>query len=174
MHLTCITHDLLITKFGAFGFDKKSIAFISANFKNRKHKTKVGSAFSAFLNIFSGVPQRLILFYINDNLDYASYAENKNFDRRFNFAEAIDILKRDIQKTFAWFKQNGFIANSGKSSSWSAELLGIVIDSDLTFHEHITKLFSQGNQKTNALTKVSNYMSEDKRIVIMNSYFITI
>ena len=38
--------DLLIDKSGVFGFNEKSPAFISAYLKNRKQRTKVGSAFS--------------------------------------------------------------------------------------------------------------------------------
>ena len=52
------------------------------------------------------------------------------------------------------------------SSSQSAELLGIIIDSKLTFHELHAQLCSQTNKKLNALTRVSNYRSTDK----MNSY----
>ena len=43
----------------------------------------------------------------------------------------------------------------------------------LKFHEHITHLRSKVNQNLNALTKVSNYISIDKRKLIMNSYIIS-
>ena len=52
----CIPHQLLIAKLSAYGFDMKSIAFISAYIKNRKQKTKIGSTFSECLNILFGVP----------------------------------------------------------------------------------------------------------------------
>ena len=35
----CLPHQLLIAKLSAYGFDMKSIAFISAYLKNRKRKT---------------------------------------------------------------------------------------------------------------------------------------
>ena len=85
----CIPHDLLIAKLVAFGFDRKSLAFILAYLKNRKQKTNIGSAFSDFLNILYGVSQRSILgrrlfiifiadlIYINNNFDYAIYAGDK-------------------------------------------------------------------------------------------------
>ena len=38
----CILHQLLIAKLSAYGFDMKSIAFISVYLKNRKQKTKLG------------------------------------------------------------------------------------------------------------------------------------
>ena len=57
----CISHELLIAKLNAYRFDVKSLKFILAYFTNRKQKTKIGSSFSDFLNIFFGVPQGSIL-----------------------------------------------------------------------------------------------------------------
>ena len=57
----CIPHGLLIAKLNAFGFDKKSLSFISVYLCNRKQKAKVGSEFSDFLNILFRVPQGSIL-----------------------------------------------------------------------------------------------------------------
>ena len=123
---SCSSHDLLIAKLGAFNFDKKSLAFISAYLKYGKQRTKVGPAFSDFLNIPYGVSQGSIvslllfvifiadLFYINDNLYYAGYAGDTILSG-FNFAEGINCLGPNIQKVFAWFGQNGMMANSGIS-----------------------------------------------------------
>ena len=66
----------------------KSIAFISAYLKNRKQKIKIKSTFHGCLNILFAVPQRSILvpllflilvaglFYLNYDLDIASYADD--------------------------------------------------------------------------------------------------
>ena len=57
----CIPHGLLIAKLNAFGFDKKSLSFISTYLYNRKQQTKVGSEYSDFLNMLFGVPKGSIL-----------------------------------------------------------------------------------------------------------------
>ena len=83
-----ILHKLPIAKLSAYGFDMKSIAFIFAYLKNRKHERKNGSTFSECLNILFGVPHGSILgpllflifianlFYLNYDLDFASYADD--------------------------------------------------------------------------------------------------
>ena len=51
-----------------------------------------------------------------------------------------------------------------KASS-SEELLGIKIDSNLTFHDHIISSCSKANKKLSALSKVSKYMGiNEKRV----------
>ena len=84
---------------------------------------------------------------------------------------------------------NGFKANPGKfhfllsplvdrpikilESSVKARkeevLLGVRIDSDLSFKEHVTGICSKANQKLYALTRVSKYMSLQKRRFLMKS-----
>ena len=91
------------------------------------------------------------------------------------------LLEPTINNTFAWFKNNRLIANSGKSqflispyekislkilgstveSSPCEELLGITIDSELTFHKHIISLCSKANQKPSALARIAKYLTID-------------
>ena len=61
------------------------------------------------------------------------------------------------------------ILGSTIKSSPSEELLGITIDSELTFHKHITLLCSKANQKRSALARIAKCMTIDKRKVLLNS-----
>ena len=56
-------------------------------------------------------------------------------------------------------------------ASCCKELLGIKIDSNLTFHDHIIALCSEANKKLSALSRVSKYMDINKRRILMKSYF---
>ena len=184
----CIPHQLLIAKLTAYGFDMKFIAFVSACLKNQKQKTKIESTFSHCLNILFGVPQGSILgpllflifiadlFYLNYDLEFASYVDDTTpYICGQDFNSIIRVLEPNVNKLFNWFRQNGFLVNSGKShflsspygrrslkvndsvmtSSSSEELLGVLIDSELTFHDHITELCPKANQKLSALARVS-------------------
>ena len=62
------------------------------------------------------------------------------------------------------------ILGSTIESSSSEELLGITIDSELTFHKDITSLYAKANQKRSALTRIAMYMTIDKRKIILNSF----
>ena len=104
-------------------------------------------------------------------------------------------MQKDIQATefsgptinnmFAWFKHNIIVANSGKSnflvnpcektslkilgstvkSSPCEELLGITIDSELTFHKHRVTLCSN----VSALARTAKYLTIDKGKILLNS-----
>ena len=149
---------------------------------------------SDYLNILFGVLQGSILgpilfiiflsdlFYFYNDLDNANYADDTTpYVCKQNYAE---FLEPTINNIFAWFKNNRLVANSGKShflvsprilgstieSSPSEELLGITIDSELTFHKHITSLCSKANQKLSALARIAKYMTIDKRKILLNSF----
>ena len=103
-------------------------------------------------------------------------------------------LESDVTNVFKWFHENGLMANSSKShflispyetksiqiqnscikASSSEELLGIKINSNLTFHDRITYLCSKANKKLSALSRVSKYMGilKEKRL-LMKSYIFT-
>ena len=53
----CLPHDLLIAKLEAYGFGKDSLKFILSYLTNRKQRVKIGSNYSNWLRIKTGVPQ---------------------------------------------------------------------------------------------------------------------
>ena len=53
----CLNHDLLIAKLNAYGFILDSLKFIRSYLRGSKQRTKVGSEFSKWLEIKSGIPQ---------------------------------------------------------------------------------------------------------------------
>ena len=44
----------------------------------------------------------------------------------------------------------------------SVELLGVNIDTNLNFDEHVTNLCKKANQKLHALARISKYFTENK------------
>ena len=106
-------------------------------------------------------------FYINNNRHFVSYADDTTlYVCGWNFSEVIDFLESNITNVFKWIHQNDWIPKSSKShflispyetksiqmqnlcieASFPEELLGTKIDSNMTFHEHITSLCSKANK----------------------------
>ena len=56
----CISHDLLIAKLNADGFDRKSLVYFYSFLKRRKQYVNVNNIQSTFQTLLSGVPQRSI------------------------------------------------------------------------------------------------------------------
>ena len=131
----CISHELLISKLNAYGFDIKLLNFILACFTTRKQKTKTSPSFSDFLNILFGIPQGSIL----GTLLFIIYICDL-------FMEYDPIESKE------------------------EVLLGVRIDSDLTFKEHVTNICSKANQKLYVLTRISKYLSLQKCRILMKSF----
>ena len=52
----------------------------------------------------------------------------------------------------------------------SEKLLGVTIDNKLSFTEHVHKICDKASQKLNALTRLSSFMSLEKRRLIMKAF----
>ena len=92
---------------------------------------------------------------------------------------------------FEWYQENYFKANADKchlflrpfsnkemvlanykiASSNCEELLGVVIDSEVTFAKHIENLCRKTNQKLHALARVANFMTLGKRHLVIKTLF---
>ena len=84
----CISHELLLVKLHAYGFDKISLTFMHAYLSQRQQKTKLGCTFNELVSILFGVPLGSILgpllfityicdlFILRDHLAFGSYAND--------------------------------------------------------------------------------------------------
>ena len=81
----CLSHDLLIAKLEAYGFDIDSLNFLLDYLSLRKQRTKVGSSYNKWFEISRGIPQgsilRLLLFniFMNNIFFFIEKSENCNF-----------------------------------------------------------------------------------------------
>ena len=83
-----MSHELLIAKLDAYGFDKKALKLVNSYLSNRKKRVKIIDKYSYWSEILLGVPKGSILgtllfnifiydmFYFLEDFDIANYADD--------------------------------------------------------------------------------------------------
>ena len=140
--------------------------------------------FNIFINdIFYFVHSSNICNYADDNTIYSC---DKNYD------EVVRCLQLDFSNLKKWFYDNFLVLNPGKchfmtlgtknispdfihngiiiKHNTSQKLLGVIIDENLNFKEHIGEVCKKANQKMNALNRISSYISPEQHKLISNAY----
>ena len=123
----CLSHELLIAKLNAYGFNMSALRFVHSYLKNRMQRTKINSEYSSWEEIMFGVPQGSILgpllfniflcdlFLIMENIDIASYADdNTPYTTGNSIEEVIQKLENAAKTLFQWFSDNQMKANPDK------------------------------------------------------------
>ena len=131
------------------------------------------------------------MFFELSQTDFASYANgNTPYAKADNIDEVITILENDSIQLFKWFSDNQMKANKDKcnlvisnnkkvsmnidnielENTSSEKLLGITIDSELNFKEHLEGIIKKASRKVNMLSRIKSYMNLTKRKSLMNSF----
>ena len=110
----CICHDLQIAKLHAYGLSLSALKMIQDFLLNQKQRTKIGSFYSTWKNIRSGVPQGSILgpplfniflcelFLEHEDCCFTNYADDAKLVASYT-AEVIKNLTIITPKLFTWF-----------------------------------------------------------------------
>ena len=131
------------------------------------------------------------MFYEYEDSEIENYSDDTApYTCASNINTVISELQITASKLFTWFENSHINANPEKShlflssktpkkayfdgalveSSSTEKLLGIQIDSDLTFDEHIFSICNKVDKKINTLKRLVNYMSFDKRRIVMKAF----
>ena len=131
------------------------------------------------------------LFYFLEDLDIASYADDTTIYTVSEKKESvIRALETSSSLLFGWFNNNFMKANSDKShlimscaeattamidglpidSSKTEVLLGIIIDHELKFDDHVNRLCKKASLKLNAFARIAPFTNISKKRIIMKSF----
>ena len=122
----CLPYDLLIAKLQAYGFGMKCLRFIYGYLSGRKQRVKIGSTFTNWFDIVSGVPQGSVLgpllfnIYVNDliyfiqNTEICNFADDNTIYSCCTNLDGIIDLEEDLCQVLEWFETNRLVANASK------------------------------------------------------------
>ena len=133
------------------------------------------------IDLFSECEDSNVARYVDDTTQYSCVTDKPSV--------ALE-LQASATKLFRWFKNDHLKANPGKShillsskkpeivsvvgipliASSHEKLLGVAIDSELKFQNHITELCFKVSKKINALCRISRSMSLEKRRTLMKGF----
>ena len=126
------------------------------------------------------------------DIDIASYADDSTpFIVENNIDNVIASLEQVSDALFNWFKNNRLKNNVDKchvlvstnkpvgikvgdytiDNSECEKLLGVKIDVNLNFNDHISDLCKKAGRKISALARVTPFMGLSKRKLLMNAFF---
>ena len=122
-----LPHDLIIAKLEAYGFGDGALKLIYDYLNDRKQRCKVGSSYSTWLDVLTGVPQGSVLgpllfnVFVNDFFYFINESEVCNFaDDNSIYASGKTLdevcckLEKDMKNAMKWFKINSLEANPKK------------------------------------------------------------
>ena len=131
------------------------------------------------------------MFYHIDKCDIASYVDdNTPYTSDFNLEEVIQKLELTTSNLFEWFINNHMKAYAYKchllvsrdtdvtakirefvvKNSREEKLLGVKIDTKLSFENHVSSLCKKTSQKLHALARVVNFKDLAKRKSLMKAF----
>ena len=131
------------------------------------------------------------LFYFLENTNIASYADDKTlYSAQKNREKVINTIETSSQVLFDWFSDNFMKANSDKSHLLMSGtetthanvdgsmikpnkkeiLLGINLDSELKFEDHVNFICKKASQKLYALARIALFMDLKQRRHIMKAF----
>ena len=146
----CLSHESLIAKLNAYGFDKRSLTLIFNYLSHRKQRVKINDSFCSWSEILFGVPQGSILgpllfnifiydmFYFMEDYEIANYAdESTPFSAKPDLKSVVQELEVSSSILFTWLRNNYMKANTDKchlllsgNSNLTANIDGNVTESE--------------------------------------------
>ena len=136
------------------------------------------------------------LFYFVNEDDLCNFADDNTLHKcASSLEEVLDALLTDIQVILAWYKYNYLVANPEKfqllfpgtknanivinlgqyplESSECVKLLGVSIDSGLTFYPHIQDICSKASSKIKTILRIRSFLSQDQADLLFNSFVLS-
>ena len=134
------------------------------------------------------------IFYVVEMTELCNFADDSTpYSSGYSLHEVIGNVEHDCSVLVEWFRDNYMTLNAikchllvsglkdehicasvGDAKIWeesSAKLLGILIDSNLSFHSHVKMIVKKASQKLTGILRLIPYLSERKRKLLIKTFF---
>lgn len=188
-----VSHSLLLKKLNYYGFDDSSILLMKRYLENRYQCVCVNNSNSSIRKIKHGVPQgsilgpTLFLIYVNDlphssnDATHILFADDTTLGGSSSDIESMDYKVNKVQlEVNEWFLSNRLSLNSEKTqvlyfslreidkNTDSIKLLGIILDSKMSWENHINSVASVLSRKLYILRRLKSTVSQS---TLITAYF---
>ena len=152
----CLSHELLIAKLDAYGFDKNALKLVNSYLTHGKQRAKINDKYSSWSEILFGVAQGSILgpslfivficemFYFLKDFDIANYADGStpfNADKNIEFV--VNNLEQSSSILFKWLNDNYRNVNTDKSN--------LLVSGNAKATAKIDNNYTQSEKETNVI-----------------------
>ena len=132
------------------------------------------------------------IFHFVNKCDIANYADDTTpFTIDKTMDALLDSLENDVNILIKWFQDKYLKLNAYKchllisshskdiemnvgkeiiECENSVKLLGITLDNKLNFNEHVSNICKKASQKLHTLTRISNFMCQNKLRILMKAF----
>ena len=134
------------------------------------------------------------MFYMIEHTELCNFADDTTpYSCHHNLQVAMTNVEHDCAILVEWFCDNFMTLNTekchllvsgikdelmfakvGDATIWEecvAKLLGILIDSDLTFNDHVKMTCKKASQKLSAISRMADIISIEKRKTLLSAFF---
>ena len=136
-----------------------------------------------------------LFFFVNED-DLCNFADDNTLHKcASSLDEVIHALKLDLDHILAWYRDNSLVANPEKfqmlfpgtknanivldvgqfllNSSENVKLLGVTIDSGLSFYPYIQDICNKASQKIKAKFRIRHLLSQQQSDVLFHSFILS-
>ena len=192
----CVRHGNLLDKLESYGIRGQPLRLLKSYLHGRRQGVYAEGELSSLVNIDIGVAQGTLMgpmmfcLYMNDLPEYVStsvilFADDTTLLTSDKHLETLQTkTERGLEEAEKWFNENGLKLNKDKTSSiyftskrntsiekTSTKLLGIMLDTRLTWLNHVDALVPALSTATYAIRRVRQIIGEDAALLSYHSLF---